>query len=70
MKTYIILTDEEVMLLDMYCETKPAWWRLFFGWRGTRYINNEPQYYYKVPAKVYELSQTFAKRLGVETITG
>jgi hypothetical protein len=72
MKLYVVLTDEESMLLDMYCAGKSALWNMFFGWRKTKYVgsNRNPQYYYRVPRKAYELSQTYAQKLGVETITG
>lgn len=69
MRTYLILTEEEAMLLEMYCEAKPFWWRWFFGWRKSKDLGvNGTAYYYKVPKKAFNLCQIYAERLGVETV--
>ena len=67
-KLYIVTTDEESMLLDMYCAGKSAIWNAFFGWRKTKERGTNIWYYYRVPKKIYELSQIYAKRIGVETL--
>lgn len=69
MKTYPVLTEEEALLLEMYCEAKPLLWRMFFGWRKTKNLGeNGSTYYYKVPKRAYKLCQLYARRLGVETV--
>ena len=32
----IVTTEEEMALLDMYCEGRSFIWRMFFGWRRTK----------------------------------
>ena len=66
---YIVTTEEETMLLDMYCAGHSALWNMFFGWRRTKQIApNLCWYYYRIPKKIYNLSQAYAKTLGIETI--
>ena len=31
----VVATEEEMVLLDMYCEGRSFVWRMFFGWRKT-----------------------------------
>lgn len=65
----IVATEEEMILLEMYCEAKPFWWRWFFGWRKTKVVADGLEwYYYKVPRKAWELCHKYAKKLGVETV--
>lgn len=66
---YLVITEEEAMLLEMYCMSKPFWWRWFFGWRKTKDLGkNGTAYYYRVPKNAFERCQLYAHKLGVETI--
>lgn len=63
MRTYLITKPFECDLLELYCNNKPWWWRLFFGWRGTMNRGNFNWWYYRIPKKVYnnvkELSEKY-----------
>lgn len=69
MKLYMVNTEEEFALLEMYCAGKSALWNLFFGWRKTVTVNNENRYYYKIPKSAFERCESLAQEhLGFEII--
>lgn len=59
MKMYITTNENVQELLQIYCDCKPVIWNLFFGWRGTKTINNKTYYYYLIPNKLIELVKTW-----------
>ena len=66
----IVTTEEEMALLDMYCEGRSFIWRMFFGWRRTKKVGTMNWYYYRVPKRICLLVEEYAKKyLGVTTIS-
>lgn len=53
MKKYQIKNKLTADFLEMYCEGKSWFWRLFFGWRGSHFENDKWVYsIYYVPMKI------------------
>ena len=66
-RLFLVTTDVEALLLEMYCAGKPFWWKWFFGWRKTKHLGvNGTGSYYKVPYKIFLQCENFARELANE----
>lgn len=57
-KLKMTTNEYQAHLLNMYCEGRSFIWNMFFGWRMSKKLNTDvPEYYYRVPKKIWELTE-------------